>query len=213
MTHRQYDSCFLRALVPSREKNISCKDARTQRDQRKPCSSKKTIQGYAAPSNTHVPMTHNQRDSCSLCGFAPSREKNISRKDARTQRDQRKPRSSKKTIQGYAALSNTHVPITHNQRDSCSLCGFAPSREKKHLTQRRQDAKRPKEATLQQKTIQGYAAPSNTHVPMTHNQRDSCSLRALVPSREKNISPKEARTKREQRKPCSSKKQFRGMQL
>jgi|GEM_PF-4164193 len=104
-----------------------------RQDARRPKEAKlqqKTIQGYAALSNTHVPMTHNQRDSCSLCGFAPSRKKNISRKDARTQRDQRQPCSSKKTIQGYAALSNTHVPMTHNQRDSCSLCGFAPSREK-----------------------------------------------------------------------------------
>jgi ribosomal protein L37E len=178
MTHRQYDSCFLRALVPSREKNISCKDARTQRDQRKPCSSKKTIQGYAAPSNTHVPMTHNQRDSCSLCGFAPSREKNISRKDARTQRDQRKPRSSKKTIQGYAALSNTHVPITHNQRDSCSLCGFAPSREKNISRKDARTQRDQRKPCSSKKTIQGYAALSNTHVPMTHNQQ-----RLLFPSR------------------------------
>jgi len=131
MTHRQYDSCFLRALVPSREKNISCKDARTQRDQRKPCSSKKTIQGYAAPSNTHVPMTHNQRDSCSLCGFAPSREK---KHLTQRRQDAKRPKEAtlqQKTIQGYAALSNTHVPMTHNQCDSCSLCGFAPSRKKK----------------------------------------------------------------------------------
>jgi DUF971 family protein len=116
---------------------------------------------------------------------------------------------AKKQFRGYAALSNTHVPMTHNQRDSCFLRVFAPSREKTSHARTQRDQRQP---CSSKKTIQGYAALSNTHVPMTHNQRDSCFLRVLVPSREKTSHAKTQGRKETKGSHAPAKKQFRGMQ-
>ena len=59
---------------------------------------------------------------------------------------------------------------------------------------------------------EGTDVLNNAHVAMTHNQCDSCFLRALVPSREKTSHAKTQGRKDTKGSHAPAKKQFRGMQ-
>ena len=59
---------------------------------------------------------------------------------------------------------------------------------------------------------EGTDVLNNAHVAMTHNQCDSCFLRALVPSREKTSHAKTQGRKETKGSHAPAKKQFRGMQ-
>lgn len=135
----------------------------------------RTIKKSAARCLEELSRSHDAQPTTTLVPFAASREKSISRKDAKTRRELIQNRSDNNEIQGTDVLNDAHVPITHNECDSCSLRGFV---WKKHLTQRRQDAKRPKEAMLQQKNNSGVR--SFEQHPRSH---DAQPTRFLFPLR------------------------------
>jgi hypothetical protein len=100
--------------------------AKARRNPSQTSSSNSTLLLADRLRNTHNSHPPKECDSCSLRGFAPSRDKKkISREVAKARRNPRQTFSSNSTIPMAEGQRNTHNSHPPKERVSCSLRGFA----------------------------------------------------------------------------------------